>query len=106
MQQVVGSCRAAAEVSLGHLAHLEAGGRERLPGLGVHALAVLQRARRVVGDDGPCSLGRGRDVEAREHLAHVPGEARNARRLRRPFRIVAQEKAVSDRGVAEQRHPL
>src|SRR5215472_7507568 len=50
LQDVVGAGRAAAKMSLGYLAHIETGALEQSAWNRIEALAVLHRARGVIGD--------------------------------------------------------
>ena len=51
LKNIVGSCRAAAQMTVGHILHDEAEFAEQLLWLPRDALTVLQRTGRVIGDD-------------------------------------------------------
>src|SRR5260370_18458367 len=107
-----------------HLGHREASGGEQGPGCAIDALAVLQRAGRMMGDPTPLHrtaglwpallrAGRPRsgklESQLGDYLGDVSGEPRDASRLLRVMRVGAEEKTVildhraATRGVDDNR---
>ena len=75
LHDVVGSGRAAAQMRLGDVAHLEAGACQQVLGLPHDFLPVLERAGGLVGDLEAARTRRRAEVERREILAKCPARA-------------------------------
>ena len=82
LQQVIGPCRAAAEMPLRHIDRLEPGGGEKLFRPGVESLPMLHRASRMVGDP---SFGDG-DAPPQADAARASRPPRSTSRASRAIR--------------------
>src|SRR5262245_55483050 len=77
LQKIVGSCRAAADMPLGHVEHGITGLREQRAGLVADLLAVLERAGRVIGDAEAGPGERREQPKFIDELGDVTGKPRH-----------------------------
>ena len=97
LQQVIGSSRTAAEMSLRHLDNLETCCGEQLLRSGVNSLAVLHRTSRMVGDplfDFDHTGLRPAEPKRRDHFGYIAGERSDPSRLSGVIGIFTQHKSI------------